>query len=73
MPTKFLQRARSIFAATNPPDVVSLDVPLLIRLLEYAREDAKSDMDLHRLTQKLIEKSAEGNTLSMGDYESLIP
>jgi hypothetical protein len=49
-----------------------LDVPLFIRLLEYAREDAKSDMDLHNVAQKTIELSQSGMTLSMKDYESLV-
>lgn len=59
-------------AADNPKDTVTLDVPLLIRLLEYAREDAKTDMDLHSLTDRLIAKSAGGNVLSMSDYDSLV-
>jgi hypothetical protein len=33
----------------NPKDIIKLDIPLLIRLLEYAREDAKTDMDLHNV------------------------
>ena len=57
---------------SNPQDVVQVDVPLLIRLLEYAREDAKTDMDLHDLTEKLIAASAEGRVLSMSDYDSLV-
>lgn len=60
-------------AASNPPDKVTVDVPLLIRLLEYAREDAKTDMDLHNLTENLISKSASGSTLTMSDYDSLVP
>jgi hypothetical protein len=35
-------------------DTVTLDIPLLIRVLEFAREDIKSDMDLHRVVEKLI-------------------
>jgi hypothetical protein len=58
---------------TNPKDVIKLDVPLFIRLLEYAREDAKSDMDLHELTDNLIEMSSEGRVLSMDDYEFVLP
>jgi hypothetical protein len=56
----------------NPTDKVSLDVPLFIRLLEYAREDAKSDMDLHTVAQKAIALSQSGMTLSMTDYASLV-
>ena len=57
---------------SNPKDVIKLDVPLFIRLLEYAREDAKSDMDLHQLADNAIEMCSEGRTLSMDDYDYLI-
>lgn len=57
----------------NPKDKVTLDIPLLIRLLEYAREDAKTDMDLHDLTEKLVALGSEsGKTLSMSDYDQLV-
>jgi len=56
----------------NPSDNVKLDIPLLIRLLEYAREDAKDDMDLHRIATNLVELSKSGKTLSMQDYENAI-
>lgn len=55
----------------NPQDVVSVDIPLLIRLLEYAREDAKTDMDLHNVAERLIALSQEGNTLTMQDYDTI--
>ena len=58
---------------TNPPDIIKLDVPLFIRLLEYAREDVKSDMDLHELTDNIIEMSSGGRVLSMDDYEFVLP
>ena len=64
----------AVTEADNPSDKVSLDIPLLIRLLEYAREDAKTDMDLHDLTEKLIAQGSEpGKTLTMADYEDLVP
>ena len=34
-------------------DIIRVDIPLFIRLLEYAREDAKDDEDLHRMTERL--------------------
>ena len=49
-------------------DTITVDIPLMIRLLEYAREDAKTDMDLHSLTERLIEIRNKG-TLSMADYD----
>ena len=56
----------------NKPDVVKMDIPLLIRLLEYAREDAKTDMDLHNVTEKLIQFSEEGDTLTMDHYDAIV-
>jgi hypothetical protein len=50
----------------NPRDIITVDVPLFIRLLEYAREDAQSDMDLHDLTENIISLSASGKTLIHG-------
>lgn len=57
--------------AKDSVDVITMDVPLFIRLLEYAREDAKTDMDLHNLTEKAVKASKKG-ALSMKDYDALI-
>jgi hypothetical protein len=56
----------------NPEDVIMMDVPLLIRILEYAREDAKTDMDLHFAAKNLIKLSKNGTTLTMDDYDTII-
>jgi hypothetical protein len=56
----------------NPQDVVKVDIPLLIRLLEYAREDAQTDMDLHNVTEMLIKLSTEGNVLTMDHYDQIV-
>jgi hypothetical protein len=56
----------------NPSDKITLDVPLFIRLLEYAREDAKTDMDLHNVAEKAIAASETGKTLTMVDYDGLV-
>jgi hypothetical protein len=56
----------------NPKDKITLDVPLFIRLLEYAREDAKTDMDLHNVAEKAIELSSTGNILTMTDYDQIV-
>jgi len=56
----------------NPADKITLDVPLFIRLLEYAREDAKTDMDLHNVTEKAVSLSTEGKILTMSDYNNII-
>lgn len=56
----------------NPIDIVSMDVPLFIRMLEFAREDASTDMDLHDLAQKAIKMSSEGEPLTMMHYDELV-
>ena len=55
----------------NPQDEITVDVPLLIRLLEYAREDAKTDMDLHNVAEQLIKLSGQG-CLSMKQYNQIV-
>ena len=57
----------SITEAIDKMDVVMFDIPLLIRMLEYAREDAKTDMDLHKVVEKLIHIRKKG-VLTMKDY-----
>ena len=56
----------------NPVDSVKLDIPLLIRIMEYAREDAKTDLDLHDIAERLISIGRSGNTLSMRDYDRIV-
>jgi hypothetical protein len=56
----------------NPKDTIKTDVPLFIRLLEYAREDAKTDMDLHNVAEKTIALSGEDRTLTMSDYNNIV-
>jgi hypothetical protein len=56
----------------NPKDKITVDVPLFIRLLEYAREDAKDDMDLHRVAENAIDLSRFGGTLGMMDYDAIV-
>ncbi len=53
-------------------DSVTLDVPLLIRLLEHAREDIKSDADLHRVVERILEQSKSGvAVLGMDQYDAI--
>jgi hypothetical protein len=59
-------------AQFNPTDTITVDVPLFIRLLEYAREDAKTDMDLHKVTENILALSEEGNTLTMDQYNEIV-
>jgi len=66
-----IKKAMAVKEETNPMDVVAMDVPLLIRMMEFAREDAKGDLDLHNIAEKAIALSGEGRTLTMSDYETI--
>ena len=52
-------------------DIVQLDVPLFIRLLELAREDIQQDADIHDLAQAVIAASKDG-PVTMADYDKLL-
>ena len=52
-------------------DIIRLDVPLFIRLLELAREDVKQDADLHDVAEAVIKLSQEG-VATMADYDSIV-
>jgi hypothetical protein len=56
----------------NPADKITVDVPLFIRLLEYAREDAKTDMDLHNVAENAVALSETGKTLTMAQYDEIV-
>tara|TARA_R110000803_G_scaffold23316_2_gene57314 strand:+ start:521 stop:784 length:264 start_codon:yes stop_codon:yes gene_type:complete len=56
----------------NPVDSATMDIPLMIRMFEYAREDAKTDMDIHRVTENIIRLSATGKILTMREYDEII-
>jgi hypothetical protein len=49
-----------------------MDVPLFIRILEYSREDAQEDMDLHDVAEKAILLNKEKGILSMEDYNEIV-
>ena len=73
--TKHMNRYKKLSALTkeetDKEDTVTLDIPLMIRMLEYAREDAKTDMDLHNVVSKLIQIRNNG-VLTMKDYDFLV-
>lgn len=52
-------------------DVIKLDVPLFIRLMELAREDIKNDMDIHDIAE-IITKISNERLVTMADYDSIV-
>ena len=61
----------SVKESSDAIDTVTLDIPLLTRVLELAREDVKSDADLHVLLSKIIELKNKG-VLTMQDYDAIV-
>lgn len=56
----------------NPTDKVTMDIPLFLRMMEYAKEDAKTDMDLHDVTERAIALMKEHEYLCMDNYNDLV-
>jgi hypothetical protein len=69
-----LKKIQEFFSkpVNDPIDSIKMDVPLFLRSLEYAKEDAKDDMDLHDFTEKAIKGTKQKGTLSMADYDNLV-
>jgi hypothetical protein len=51
---------------------ICCNVPLLIRLMEYAREEASSDIQLHLIAERMVKESENGELLTMEHYDKLI-
>lgn len=60
-------RRLSLKEQVDEPDFVQLDIPLLIRLLELAREDIKDDVTLHKVVERMITLKNRG-VLNMDQY-----
>ena len=52
-------------------DIVQLDVPLFIRLLELSREEIKDDADIHDLAEIVIKMSEQG-PVTMSNYKDIV-
>ena len=52
-------------------DVIKIDVPTFLRLLELAREDVKEDPDLHDIAQRVVAISQE-RVVTMADYDKIV-
>ena len=59
---------------SDPKDAVCFDVPTLIRVMELSRESIKTDEDLHKVVEALLNRSKEmgpSDPLTMDDYSQL--
>jgi hypothetical protein len=51
----------------DPQDHVTFDIPLLVRVFELVREGAKTDVDVHEITERILSIKNKG-ILTMDDY-----
>ena len=66
-----LAKKKTVQEEADAKDTVTMDIPLLIRVLEFIREDVKTDMDLHRVVENLIDLRTEG-VLTMEHYDRAV-
>ena len=54
-------------------DSICVSVPLFIRLLEFAREDATNDLSLHYITENALRVHSQGTSvLGMKNYKEIV-
>jgi hypothetical protein len=68
----FVKTSMSEAKEEDKVDTITMDIPLFIRMLEYSREDAAEDMDLHDVTEKAISLGKERGILQMDDYAEIV-
>jgi hypothetical protein len=56
----------------NPNPTVELSIPLLLRVLEFAKDDASSDEELRKVANNIIELSKVAGELGMIDFEAIM-
>lgn len=57
--------------AVDRKDTITFDIPLLIRVLEFTREDLKTDINLHKMVERLLNIRGKG-TLTMNEYGKIV-
>jgi hypothetical protein len=66
--------SEGMLTSSPPSYTISMDIPLFIRLLEYAHEDTpegpEGDVLLHKIAERAANLGSKGS-LSMRDYEEL--
>ena len=52
-------------------DIIRIDVPTFIRLIELAREDIKNDPDLHDMAE-IVTKISQDQVVTMKHYNDIV-
>jgi hypothetical protein len=72
MELAIMEGGHSIDEADDPKDIISMDVPLFVRILELSRETIKTDADLHHVVSKIIDLTKEQDApLDMKAYQAI--
>jgi hypothetical protein len=52
--------------------ILKVNVPLMLKLLEYAKEDVNSDMELHEMVENMLDLSNPSVILDLTDFEDIV-
>jgi ferritin len=52
-------------------DIIKINVPAFIRLIELAREEVKNDADLHDLAE-IVTKISQEEVVTMDHYQTIV-
>jgi hypothetical protein len=53
-------------------DIIKINVPAFIRLIELAREDVKNDADLHDMAEIVTRITKEDGLVTMDHYKDIV-
>lgn len=53
-------------------NTIWLDVPLMLRIMEYSKTEAKSDEELHEIVERMFEMCCDHKPLSMENYAAIV-
>jgi len=66
------QNLNEMVSSSDITDTVTMDIPFLLRILEFAREGAGDDNTIHKVAERLIVGSKDFGILTMDDYEPIM-
>jgi hypothetical protein len=52
-------------------DIIKIDVPTFLRLLELAREEIRNDADLHDIAE-IVTRLSKHDVITMKDYKTIV-
>jgi len=64
---------KAVEAATDPVDVLCMDVPLFMRLMELSRETLDTDVMIHEVVTNVVRASKTTPVMTIEDYGLIWP